>query len=443
MKVNIRKLSLTLLVLATIVPSYWFFSGRKILNLIYYVAVLLFLVQNILSRNRLKKTKYGAAGIYICSLILYCLQALLDTGMAAAINSVVSTVFIVIIVAENVRNEVDFTKAIDALLNVSLPLLLLGVVEAITGNNLFHLAGLTHPSATFYNEIRLGIHRVNSTFGHPIVYCNYLSMIAALCIYRLSCEIKKKKRNWLKFVYAMTILNVLLTVSRSVMLVFIGEQIVLLAIKGERWLTKRKIVIFLFAIVGALVSDFLGLGILDKVSDVINMILQVFGLGSDNYSSSFSSIGYSGIEGDRWKLYVWVAASIAGKWIFGQGTETAFSYMATGYREKTAIENYYLSTLFHHGVVGLAVLIIGLLGLLYYLLIYEKKSREVHKKLSSENRLTFNTSMICILLGEIVSYFMVDQSGEVRLFYICIGLVLAYNRIQDMKMIGYSEGATK
>lgn len=227
------------------------------------------------------------------------------------------------------------------------------------------------------------------------------------------------------------------------MLVFIGEQIVLLAIKGERWLTKRKIVIFLFAIVGALVSDFLGLGILDKVSDVINMILQVFGLGSDNYSSSFSSIGYSGIEGDRWKLYVWVAASIAGKWIFGQGTETAFSYMATGYREKTAIENYYLSTLFHHGVVGLAVLIIGLLGLLYYLLIYEKKSREVHKKLSSENRLTFNTSMICILLGEIVSYFMVDQSGEVRLFYICIGLVLAYNRIQDMKMIGYSEGATK
>ena len=272
-------------------------------------------------------------------------------------------------------------------------------------------------------------------FGHPIVYCNYLSIVAALCIYRLSCETSKKRRSRLGFIYAMTVLNVLLTVSRSVMLVFLAEQIVLLALKGERWFTKRKITFFLLIITGALISDFLGLGILDKVSDIINMILQVFGLGSDSYSSSFSSIGYSGVTGDRWNLYLWVMLSIAGNWAFGRGTTTAFSYMATEYREKTAIENYYLSTLYHHGLVGLVVLIIGVVGLVCYLAMKLRRNARFDQKLPGENRIAFNSVMLCILVGEIVSYFMVDQAGEARLLYICIGLAIAYNRLNSVKVV--------
>lgn len=435
MKVNIRRLGLALLIIATVIPSYWFLSGRKILNLVYYITTVLFLVQTLLNRSRSEKMKCGAAGIYILSLVLYSLQAFWDSGAATAINSLVSTAMVVVIVAKNTKSDFDFAKVLDALLYASCPLLFLALVEAISGLNPFQQVWLTHSTASFYNEIRLGIHRVNSVFGHPIVYCNYLSIIAALSLYRLSCNLSKKKRRFVGTIYAMTVLNVLLTVSRSVMLVFLAEQIVLLALKGERWLTKRKITVFMLIITGALISDFLGLGILDKVSDIINMILQVFGLGSDSYSSSFSSIGYSGVTGDRWNLYLWVVLSIAGNWAFGRGTTTAFSYMATEYREKTAIENYYLSTLYHHGIVGLVVLIIGLVGLECYLAMKLRRNVRFDQKLPGENRITFNSVMLCILIGEVISYFMVDQAGEARLLYICIGLAIAYNRLNSVKIV--------
>lgn len=426
MKVNIRKLGLLLLVIATIIPSYWFISGRKILNLIYYATTFLFLIQIIIKRNNVKM-KCGVAGIYILSLLLYSIQALWDSDITTSLNFVVSTIFVILIVAKNTRNNNDFIKIIDALLYISLPLLLLAIVEAILGLNPFQNVGLTHSSASFYTEVRLGIHRVNSVFGHPIVYCNYLSIIAALCLYRLSSELSSKQRKLLHIEYSLTILNILLTVSRSVILVFLAEQIILLALKRERWLTKKKLIFLILITIGALISDILGFGILDKVSDIVNMVLQVFGLGSDSYSESFSSIGYSGVTGDRWNLYVWVMLSLARNWVFGRGTTTGFSYMVTEYREKTSIENYYLSTLYHHGIVGLVVLIIGLLGLVCYLCIKLKRNAQFELKLPEEKRITFNSVMLCILIGEIVSYFMVDQAGEARILYVCIGLVIAYN----------------
>lgn len=435
MKINIRRFGLWLLVIATIIPSFWFISGKKILNLLFYIIMALFLMQTLLGSGRLEKMKYDTAGVYILSLLLYSLQAFLDAGATTAINSVASTAMVVIIVSKNVKNELDFSKIIDGLLYISCPLLLFGIIEAVFGQNVFQQSALTLPEATFYSETRLGIVRVSSVFGHPIVYCNYLSIVAALCFYRLSCETSGKKRRSFEFIYIMTFLNVLLTVSRSVMLVFLAEQLILLAMKGERWLTKRKIIFFMLIIVGALISDFLGLGILDKVSDIINMILQVFGLGSDSYSSSFSSMGYSGVTGDRWNLYLWVMLSMTGNWLFGRGTTTAFSYMATEYREKTAIENFYLSTLYHHGIVGLVVLIIGLIGLVYYLVMKLRRNAQLDKKIAGENRITFNAVMLCILISEIVSYFMVDQAGEARLLYICIGLAIAYNRFVLLKTV--------
>ena len=98
MKVNIRRLGLALLIIATIIPSYWFLAGRKILNLVYYITTVLFMVQLLLGRSRSEKMKCGAAGIYILSLFLYSLQAFWDAGSATAINSAVSTAMVVIIV---------------------------------------------------------------------------------------------------------------------------------------------------------------------------------------------------------------------------------------------------------------------------------------------------------------------------------------------------------
>ena len=434
MKVNIRKFSLVLLIFATIIPSYWFLFGRQILNFIYYIATALFFAVTFLIPNKSIKVKYGTAGIYILSLFLYSLHALWDTGILTAVNSIVSSAMVVLIVSKNVRNRFDFNKVIDGLLYAAFPLLILGILEAITGINIFQQSTLTLSGASFYTETRLGIHRVSSVFGHPIVFCNYLSIIAALCIYRLSCVLIRKKRRQFQLIYVMTILNVLLTVSRSVMLVFIAQQIILLTLKGEHWLTKRKISFLLLIIIGALLSDIFGLGISEKISDIFNMILQVFGLGSDSYSSNFSSIGYTGVVGDRWNLYLWVILSLTGNWIFGRGTTTAFSYMATEYREKTSIENFYLSTLYHHGIVGLIVMLFGLAGLMYYLIKKLNKNRKFNKKLSNENRLTFNAVMLCIIIGEIVSYFMVDQSGEVRIIYICVGLAMAYNGLCSVKI---------
>lgn len=426
MKLNVRKLNLFFLAIATIVPSYWFVSGRQILNIIYYIGFFLFIVQLFMQKSD-KKISYGIVGIYIISLVWYCLQALIDTGFTTAINSFFASAMVVIAISYSLKTEKDFYQLIDLVLICSLPLLILGILEAFSGYNFFQHADLTLSGSTFYSEYRLGIFRVSSVFGHPIVYCNYLSIIAALLVYRLSCVLSHRKRILFRIIYALVLINVLLTVSRSVILVFIGVQVVLFAVKREKWFTTKKVFVIICITIILLISDLIGLGLLNTIEDVFNMLLQVFGLGSDTYSSEFSSIGYSDVTGDRWDLYRWVYESTSDNLLWGQGTTAQFSYMATEYREKTSIENYYLSMLFQHGFVGLIIMIVGLLALLFYIM---KRVRfNTLKKIcgEQEQKLTFNITMLCIILGQIVSYFMANQSGEVRLLYICIGALIAYN----------------
>lgn len=427
MKISITRLSLALLVIATVIPSYWFVTGRQLLNLMYLLATFLVLVRCFINPRIKISIRYGWALIYIISLAIYSIQAAVDAKLMTGINYFLSTVIVIIIVANSVRYEIDFYKVLDGLLYVTVPLLFVGIIESVTGFNIFQKAFFTIADASFYTEVRLGIYRIATVFGHPIVYCNFLSIIAALLIYRLSCQLTRKQRIRFELLYVLTVLNLLLTVSRSVILVFIAEQAILLAIKRERWLTRRKLNLFLIAVLALLISEMCGFGLLDKIGDLVNMILQVFGLGSDSYSSEFSSIGYSGVEGDRWNLYIWVLDSLVGNLWFGKGTNAEFSYMATEYREKTSIENYYLSTLFHHGIFGVIVLLVGLFGIGVYIIKKIRENKKLDKKTSLENRLTYNKVFLIILVGEIVSYFMVDQSGEARLLYVCIGLALAYN----------------
>ena len=121
----------------------------------------------------------------------------------------ISSLFIVIIISQSISTKVEFYNAIDFLIYLCSPLLILGVLEAIMGYNIFQNFFLTYSSAYFYKEIRLGIFRIASVFGHPIVYCHYLSLIGALVLYRLDCNIPEKKKHFFQIIYFLLIINVL------------------------------------------------------------------------------------------------------------------------------------------------------------------------------------------------------------------------------------------
>lgn len=419
-KVNINLFVLYLLIIAVFIPDYWFVQGHQVLNLVYLLASLVFLCCCIKFKNALA-FKY-LPWLYILSLLEYGLQAIFDASFVTGFNYIISTALVIICVHSCVKTEERFLRVIDVIIYLSIPFLILGFVECITKYNLFQNSGLTLQGAAFYKETRLGIFRIAGVYGHPIVYCNFLSMLLGLILYRQTT--KKKGGIGLQFIYLLALLNCILTVSRSVLLVIIMQQVFLQFLARDKLNTRKRMIGLSGVLIALVLADSAGLGVSKILEDFLNMLLQIFGLGNSNYNSVFSSHGYSGVAGDRILLYTWVILAVGQNRLFGVGTNGLFTHAVDAYRTKRSIENFYLHTFFRHGLVGLVALAMG-----YFSLVIWNLRSIMCPKLEFEKKMHFPLLMIVIILGEILQYFMVDQSGEARLLYILIGLLASYHQL--------------
>lgn len=423
-RISLKDICIVGLIIATISPSFIFVAGYKVNTYLYLLCGILFLFSIIANKERLQSK---VAVFYLIGLVVYAVQALFDTSVMVFIDWFFATFIVVIAVTMFTDSEKYFKWIINGLLYISLPILLLGIFECISTINIFQKIA---PSwASFYHEYRLGIFRISGIGGHPIVYCSYLTILSALAIYRLSWK-DSKNRKIVRLIYFLVIVNAVLTVSRSIWIILIAEQIVLLYKRKLKILNTKAVIGILAVLVTLLVSELVDLGLLKRFKDFINMLLQVFGFGSGTYSAEFSSSGYSGVSGDRNLLYNWVTGSLAGNEVWGKGTYADFTYMATKYRAKTSIENYYLSTLYRHGYFGLIIMALGLLSLIIYCIKSNSKKDIIQQRLECENNLSFSFVSLIVVTGYIISFFMVDQAAEARLFYVFVGLTFAYNKIR-------------
>lgn len=432
MRYEIRTYNLMLFFVAIfpIIPSYFSILGVGGTNLLSLIFVL---TMFIIHRGRIPSFKLHLNCFNIIFFIwMTCksISLMVNNGILQALYFPLSSVIVGCVVVTHITNKEYFIRIINVIINVSGMLAIFGIVEEITGFNIFSLLNTTGATLN-YNSERFGMTRIISYSSHAIVYGAYIMFCLSLCFYYLqNFNANKVKCRKVKVIYALLWINLILTFSRSAIIFAILSQLLLLYFSGLKKLLKvltRTILIIL--VLGGLLSV-----IVPQIGEFIKMffymILAVF---DDKYaplaSSIFSVGGEVSATGNRLELYDWVFETMNAdkSWLFGHNLQDTFEYTRTvtngiysWSNTKKSLEVQYLSLLYYYGLVGMIPETMGYIALLI---------RSFTKRLKTkwEKTIGFNAVAFSTLFPYFLLFFAVNQSSDKNIFYLFIMLFWAYN----------------
>lgn len=331
--------------------------------------------------------------------------------------------------SQNLSTLNSIEKAIDILINVSLVISFLGLIEAVTGKNVF--VAFNNTNTVIYSAQRLGQSRIFSSQSHPISYCLYCMMIMCLIVYKLysSISINRRRKSFLKITYCLLFVNALLTLSRSTIIIMIFSQLLLSMALGYKRLLKIIGVSIGVVSIVFIISYFAFPNIQSKLINMLFMILAVF---NSDYTSRISGVfGNDNLYavGDRLKLYSWVLNDVRGHVWLGMGPSTKFNhlyhasdrmYSWTDY--KTSIEVHHLDVLFHYGIIALLFEIIATVSIIY-------DSFHIGKKYQHNHSLSLGVTVSIISACYMVAWFATSYMTEYRTFLTILALYFAYRNL--------------
>ena len=306
---------------------------------------------------------------------------------------------------------------------------ILGIFEGITGYNVFEILNNSNADI-MYNPPRFGRIRILTFAYHTISYCTYLMLASAIIFYAMSIIEKQQKKIsiLLKLIYVLLWINVVLTLSRSAMIVFILQQLLMLWGLGAKKIIKILFNIVVISLLCLALIIFIKPEIMKNIENVIYMLLAIF---DSNYTELIANdFGSDNLEavGTRVILYEWVYERVKDNIMFGVGYNKPFNYVyiarygtTTYMGVKEAIEVEYLMTLYKTGIVGLIVEVLAFISIP----ITAIKKRL--KPASWENSLSFNYVVLITMICLMIQYFFVNQSSEQNMLYLIIALFIGYN----------------
>ena len=432
MRLKFENILLAFIFIYPITPWYITFGPLNLVNIVSMIFIAFWIVGSNMRIANFSRTN----AFFWIYLLVYSVQALIDTSLVKAIAYIIAQLTVCLIVYTEMRKRKIFVEALHMLVYAAGILSVIGLVEEVTRTNIFHIISRL-PSSSFYTEIRLGIYRIETSFSHRIVYCAYLCFIAGLLNYLINNEIEKKRRRIFRIIYILVIINALLTMSRSTLFVLLLEQMILGYMTGGIKFSKKILLALAFLIFILVISSALGLSYISKIKDIWYMFLAIF---NDNYSSMYSTsfgMNESGI-GNRLELFTWVADAVKGHELFGMGTSANFAYSVKAVEStwnysytwtKTSIENEYLYNYFIHGLVGILTFVLNICGVIIYAIKTNKISKPYTANIEGivENKMTFPKVMTILLIGYGISLFSVRSSDNVRMFNILICILFTYN----------------
>ena len=412
MRLKFENILLAFIFIYPITPWYITFGPLNLVNIVSMIFIAFWIVGSNMRIANFSRTN----AFFWIYLLVYSVQALIDTSLVKAIAYIIAQLTVCLIVYTEMRKRKIFVEALHMLVYAAGILSVIGLVEEVTRTNIFHIISRL-PSSSFYTEIRLGIYRIETSFSHPIVYCAYLCFIAGLLNYLINNEIEKKRRRIFRIIYILVIINALLTMSRSTLFVLLLEQMILGYMTGGIKFSKKILLALAFLIFILVISSALGLSYISKIKDIWYMFLAIF---NDNYSSMYSTsfgMNESGI-GNRLELFTWVADAVKGHELFGMGTSANFAYSVKAVEStwnysytwtKTSIENEYLYNYFIHGLVGILTFVLNICGVIIYAIKTNKISKPYTANIEGivENKMTFPKVMTILLIGYGISLFWV------------------------------------
>lgn len=205
--------------------------------------------------------------------------------------------------------------------------------------------------------------------------------------------------------------SVILTSSRAPIMAFLLLQMVFLYI-----IKKKKIFLALFGVLVAILILFVtdsivGLGFMKKFNSFFELFLSLA-----NNSDSNNTMGV----GNRLELFEWVSKTVKNNIWFGNGINTNFEYKVYSWQVKESIENEYLNTFFHYGIVGVVLQISAYLSVVC---IGFKSAKRIGNSLGK-----FNLAK-AITISLLVFYITIITSGQssaitTHIFMVAILIVL-------------------
>lgn len=307
----------------------------------------------------------------------------------------------------------------------------LGFVEAVFGFNIWSYLNNSGGYINI-NPPRFGLIRIVSFAYQTISYGTFLVLVSCIIQYLLSINeiINEKQKRDLKVIYVLVVMNIILTLSRSVFLIYGISQVMILYGKGAKKLLRMMLKI---SIVGVVTLFILAIFVPSVFNAIMNVFYMMMALFDKDYTfliaNSFGTDNLNAV-GTRLDIYKWTYESIAGKTWLGIGFKTPFSYIYNSGNiwntmiEKNGIEVEYLLTFYETGYLGLILEVLVLLTILLDSFKKRKKSTDW------EGKVGFNYIMLVVIACMIAQYFMVNQSSEQYLFFLIIGLYLSYNNRQ-------------
>lgn len=332
------------------------------------------------------------------------LIAILSYGRHGEISSffryVTTVVMTVLVIGNYIKDDDDIYRSLSVLAYVGLIMCLLGIVEKITGFNIFSLIE-TDASQSAKASIRGGIARVELSFGTPIVAGLYMIFINAIARILVKDErTSKNKKYVLYFIIVMTFVITYWTDSRMCMMTIILMQV--LFFMRNRWskkVTTGIVILFILAI------DFAMQGILYQFyGKYLTLIGSIFSSGS---GTTDVTAAY------RFQLFPTLIPKIKDSLLFGYGSDYMNQYTFSIWSHTYySIDNMFLDVLMRHGLAGL---ILVLTPIVYSIVLSYKLMRK-------KNMVGYH--FFCLFVIYLLNLVSVTQLGEQKIFYTLFGILL-------------------
>ena len=426
MKIKTSTMTLIFIALYPIMPSYFEIVGIPV----QYLLSLLYILFCIFLSRGYFSTKLSTLETLIFLWALWRSFTCVINGELATALWQFLTVVACYFVSHGIKDKDFFVKAIDIIIIVGVIVGVFGIIEAVTGFNVFEMLN-TSGAELNYSTARFGLRRLLSFSSHTIQYCLYCMFVLALTLYRIANDVKKKGTYYIG--YMIIFANAILSLSRGPILVMVISQLILLYTAGFKNFVKTIIKVVAVVAVLVIVVIFAFPQVASMLRQIVYMLLAVF---NSSYASAISSSFGSNLSGvgNRLDLYGWVWENLSGHYIFGKGPWAVFEHvmsynMWTGAIYKYSIEVNYLHTMYHYGIITMVLEILMMLKLMISGTSRKFKTRSE----TYEHRLSFGTMFAIMVFCYLISWFAVQAGSEFAVFLICMSLFLSYRKIISVK----------
>ena len=419
---------LFLFALYTILPDYF-----RLINIPsqLFCSLLIILLYFFLPSKSINKTGLKMAFIYF---IPYAIVLASHGEAISLIRVFIERVVLFIILASILENKETYSHFVDTLLNLSIVEGVLGIIHFMFDFNFFSLFSNTldenfidsnYGAGTQY---RLGFPRIEGSFSHAITYGIYVSLIACLCLWRYN---NSKKTKYI-LIYWLMALNLLLTISRMPIIVFVSSQILYLFLLSPAKAFAISLKIFLFSIVILFITYIAFPVIWETLFSMISMVLAVF---SDTGLSGISSFNQDSAFSYRAEMLRVVPKLVKDHMLLGIGASQMadFKFLINGSIQRS-IDNQYLYFFVLYGIIG----IISVILRVFIVLFFDKKKFQTEPLLNRFS--TYRNLMIYIYA---LNLFSVAEMEEYKFVTVLLALAIADINIRKKELQCKSTFVTK